>query len=97
MHEFEAEIVQFELDGAQVPAVTAKVRLETGRWSASAALPKSATPGKIVPLIGKGATRTEALQNLVRLANYRLAFDEESRAIERRRLASAHFRSPEAG
>ena len=88
MKDYEAETVQFQLDGIQVPAVAAKVRVETGRWIASAALPRSVTPGKVVPLVGRGGTRSEALQNLIRLANYRLAYDDESREIERRRLAA---------
>jgi len=88
MEKHETETVQFQLDGTLLPPVAAKVRFKDGTWRASAALPRSATPGKVVPLYRKAATRDEAIQNLVRLANYRLAFDKESYELNRRRLAS---------
>jgi hypothetical protein len=95
MKDYETATVQFLLDGTVVPPAAAKVRFETGRWFATAALPRAVTHGKTVPLLGKGATRREALENLVQLANYRLAYDEESREIELARLASAApVRSP---
>ena len=80
--------IQFELDGRPLPPVAAKVRFTAGSWRASAALPRSATTGKTVPLQRRGATPEEALENLIRLANYRLAYDKESYEFNRRRLAS---------
>jgi hypothetical protein len=95
MQEYETSDVQFHLDGAEVPPAAAKVRFEAGHWFATAALPRAVTHGKTVPLLGKGMTRSEALENLVQLANYRLAYDQESREIELARFASAApFRSP---
>jgi hypothetical protein len=88
MEKHETATVQFELDGRLLPPVAAKLRFTAGSWRASAALPRSATPGKVVPLYRKGATRDEAVENLVRLANYRLAFDKESYEFNRQRLAT---------
>jgi|ERR1700704_2790349 len=88
MEKHETATVRFELDGRLLPPVAAKLRFTAGSWRASAALPRSATPGKVVPLYRKGATPDEAVANLIRLANHRLAFDKESYEFNRRRLAS---------
>jgi hypothetical protein len=89
MKSYEQATVQFRLDGTAVAPVPAKLRFEYGRWIASAALPRASTPGKTVPLLGKGITRDEAIQRLIDLANYRLAYDQESQRIERQRVAAA--------
>ena len=77
-----------EIEGEPLPPIPARVRLRNGFWIATAGLPRWTTPRKVVSLLGHGATREAALKDLTRLANKRLAYDKESREIERLRLAS---------
>ena len=78
-----------EIEGKPSPPIPVRVGPRDGRWVAAAGLPRWTTPGKVVSLLGHGVTREAALKDLIRLANKRLAYDKESREIERLRLASA--------
>ena len=82
----EETTVLIEVEGEPLLPIPARVRLRNGLWGASAGLPRSATPGKVVSLVGHGGTREAALQDLIRIANKRLAYDKESKEIERQRL-----------
>ena len=83
--------VLIEVEGEGLPPIPAQVRLRNGLWGASAGLPRSATPGKVVSLVGHGGTREAALQDLIRIATKRLTYDKESRQIERQRLETARL------
>jgi hypothetical protein len=87
----EETTVTLEVDGEPLLPLPVRVGRGNGRWAATAGLPRSTTPGKVVSLLGHGGTREDALQHLIRIATKRLTYDKESREIERLRLETARL------